>query len=147
MMSAASDPRFQEAVSVPPIRPGLLGDIARVGIALYWQEANFTVLHMVTATHAARVLFGRFPALATDGALQALWGAICAAYASVGAPILTERLATPNLLSWDKISAQAVGNNDDHVIKMTYTCRCEAKQCGNPLYQASAARLVAVGKA
>jgi hypothetical protein len=58
-----------------------------------------------------------------------------------------QRLATPNPLSWDKISAQAVGNNDDHVIKMTYTCRCEAKQCGNPLYQASAARLVAVGKA
>lgn len=59
MQSATADPRFAEALSVPPIGPGLLGDLARIAITLYWQTSDFTVLHMMTATHAARVLFER----------------------------------------------------------------------------------------
>jgi hypothetical protein len=104
---------------------------------------------MVTASHAARVLFERFPHLASHDALHALWRAACAAYASVGAPPPAEPpvvvvAATP---SWPEIFAGAVVNNDDHVIKMTYTCDCEGRRYGNPVYQAAAARLVAVGKA
>jgi hypothetical protein len=48
---------------------------------------------------------------------------------------------------WEKIFADAVHSNDDHVIKMTYTCHCEKIRYGNPLYHQAAARLVAVGKA
>jgi questin oxidase-like protein len=145
MIAAASDARFQAAMSVPQITPDLLEEIARAGIALYWSEANFTVLHMVTATHAARILFSRFPALVSDTAITALWEAVCAAYASVGAPFLAELPAKIDPPSWSEIFARATTINDDHVIKMTYTCHCEAARYGNPLYQAAAARLVAVG--
>lgn len=47
---------------------------------------------------------------------------------------------------WPDIFAGAVPSNDDHVIKMVYTCHRESTRYGNPLYQAAAARLVAVGK-
>jgi hypothetical protein len=146
MLAAASDRRLQAAISVPPIKLGVLDEIARASISLYWQEPNFTVLHMVTATHAARVFFGRFPILASESAILALWGALCAAYASVGAPPLKGLAPQPNSIAWDKILADAVKSNDDHVIKMSYTCRCEAEHHRNPLYQVVAARLVAVGR-
>jgi len=145
MILAASDPRFRGAVSLPPITPGLLGEIAWASIGLYWQTGNFTVLHMVTATHSARILFDRFPELASERALHALWAAVCAAYSSVGAPRLIEVPAKDGFLPWKQLFAEAVRNNDDHVIKMTYTSHCEAEHYGNPLYQSAAARLVAVG--
>jgi hypothetical protein len=44
------------------------------------------------------------------------------------------------------IGSPSVPSNDDHVIKMAYTCHRESTRYGNPLYQAAAARLVAVGK-
>lgn len=147
MQAAAADRRFRAAFSLPPLAPGLLDAVARAAIALYWQTANFTVLHMVTATHAARIVFDRFPDLADDIALRAFWGAVCAAYASVGAPPVTEAVPLSEPLPWRDIVGKAVAGNDDHVIKMTYTCRCESGRTGNPLYRAAAARLVTIGKA
>jgi hypothetical protein len=88
MRAATADSQFAAAFSLPPIGPALLHDLARVAIALYWQTSNFTVLHMVTATHAARVLFDRYPQLALDQAITFLWEAAGAAY--VGAPPLFE---------------------------------------------------------
>jgi questin oxidase-like protein len=147
MRAAAADPRLTAALSCPTITPTLLEDLAQVSIALYWQTSDFTVLHMVTTVHAARVLFGRFPQLASDDAIRALWASSCAAYAAAGAPLLA-RVALPSEVPpWHKIFADAVISNDAHVIKMAYTCHCESAQYGNPLYQAAAARLVAIGRA
>jgi hypothetical protein len=36
----------------------------------------------------------------------------------------------------------ALASNDDHVIKMVYTCLCEDRRDPSPLYLACAARLV-----
>jgi hypothetical protein len=146
MRAAAADPRFAAAFSRPPTGRALLEDLARQSIALYWQTSNFTVLHMVTTLHAVRVLFGRYPDLASDEATQALWAASCAAYASVGAPPLAEFVLPSKVPPWKEIFTDAVMSDDAHVIKMAYTCRCEGAHYGNPLYQAVAARLVAVGK-
>lgn len=147
MLAAASDPRFRAAISIPPIRPALLAELADASIALYWQAADFAVLHMVTSCHAARVLFGRFPHLATERALHALWAAACAAYASIGAPALTEAPpAVPDAPPWPQVCSGAVASNDDHVIKMTYTCRCEGEHYGGALYRVAAARLVTTGR-
>lgn len=147
MTAAASDPRFRASFSRPPIGPALLEELARASIALYWQTADFTILHMATASHAARVLFDRFPQLGSDEAIATLWGAACAAYASAGAPLLSDIALQSEPTPWAKIVAGAIVSNDDHVIKMTYTCRCEAAHYGNSLYQHAAARLVAHGKA
>jgi hypothetical protein len=102
---------------------------------------------MVTATHAARVLFEHFPALATEAAIGALWGAACVAHASTGAPAPAEFPGPDEATAWTEICAGAVRSNDDHVIKLAYTCRCENRRYRNPLYRAVAARLVAAGRA
>ncbi len=148
MQAASADPRFAAAFSTPPIGATLLTELARAGIALYWQTGDFTVLHMVTATHAARLLLEQHRQLGTGDAIRNLWVAASAAYASAGAPRLTDPAAPPQELpSWPAIFAQAIQSNDDHVIKMTYTCHCENTRYGNPLYQSAAARLAAIGKA
>jgi hypothetical protein len=48
MGAAVSDRRFAAAFSRPSISAALLPGLARISIALYWQTAEFTVLHMVT---------------------------------------------------------------------------------------------------
>ena len=53
MGATVSDRRFAAASSRPPISAALLPGLARISIALYWQTADFTVLDMVTASHAA----------------------------------------------------------------------------------------------
>lgn len=159
LKAVAADPRFSRALLLPPLpSTRLLGDLASAAIALYWQTANFTVLHMVTFTHAARVIFSRYPALLSPPTITALWTAYCAAYAAVGAPPLDEDdlvAANPGL-SWPEIFAAAAASRDDHVIKMVYTCseeerhygnRHDGNQQGNRLYQAVASRLVLRGEA
>ena len=147
MRAAAADPRFAAGFALPSIGPEFLGSFARVAIGLYWQTGNFTVLHLVTATHAARVLFKAYPHLASPEALTAFWEAGCAAYATVGAPALTPAPLPAESLPWSRIFADAVQINDDHVIKLAYSCHCEGVRYGNPLYRAAAARLVAAGRA
>jgi hypothetical protein len=155
MRAAAADPRFKAAFSCPPIRQALLEDVARASITLYWRAINtledrnfnfLTILHMVTAGHAARVVFGRFPQLASIDAIGDLWLASSAAYAAAGAPPLTEYPLPSEIPPWDRIFADAVDNNDDHVIKMTYTCHAECARYGSRLHHAAAAMLVAIGR-
>jgi hypothetical protein len=147
MQAAAADLHFVASLSRPVLSPpALLQDLARLAIRLYWQTADFTVLHLVTTAHAARIVFSRYPQLATREAADALWLAACAAYASVGAPFPQSPSLPAELPNWLEICAGAVACNDDHVVKMTYTCRCEEANYSDPLYRAVAARLVAAGK-
>ena len=147
MQAAAADLHFVASLSRPALTPTeLLAELARVAIRLYWQTADFTALHLVTMGHAARVLFGRYPQLLTGQAAEALWLAACAGYASVGAPLLGPTVTPDKPPAWPQICAGAVDINDDHVIKMTYTCRCEEAHYRDPTYRAVAARLVAAGK-
>jgi hypothetical protein len=147
MQAAAADLHFVASLSRPALPPPtLLAELAGIAIRLYWQTADFTVLHLVTTSHAARVLFGRHPQLLTRQAADALWLAACAGYASVGAPLPQPAEAPQGLPAWPEIGAGAIVSNDDHVIKMTYTCRSEEAHYRDPIYRAVAARLVAAGK-
>ncbi|GAB3256900.1 questin oxidase family protein [Chitinimonas naiadis] len=144
LRAVAQDAVFDAALPAPPTTPSLLDEMARVAIALYWQTNNFTVLHMVTALHAARTVL---PLLAPELAVRyadALWVAYCAAYVSVGAPALREASPARIEADWPDLMAAAVQDDDDHVIKMTYTCYQEYQREPNELYRQVAARLVGV---
>ncbi|HTI16613.1 MAG TPA: questin oxidase family protein [Trinickia sp.] len=142
LRAVADDVRFRQAIPAPPTSPSLLDDVARTTIAAYWRTSDFTVLHTVTATHAARILFAQLPDSLVIHLLSGLWIALCAAFAIVRRPENLESCA-PNVDSgWNEICRKAVLSNDDHVIKMTYTCFCEDRRHPSPLYRASAARLV-----
>jgi len=149
LRAVAADPRFAASLPAPPVWssvPEALDALARSAIAAYWQSADFTVLHMVTVTHAARRLLALLPAEYARQLLADLWVAWCAAYISIGAPRL-DPTAYPlpsleTLPDWPPLLAAAVESNDDHVIKMVYTCYCEAARDPQPVYRAVAARLV-----
>ena len=145
LRAVAGDDRFRRAILAPPVTSSLLDDIARAAIAAYWRTPDFTVLHTVTATHAARILFARLDNSLVEQLLPGLWVALCAAYATVRKPLDVEA-ATPGIdAGWNEVCQRAMVSNDDHVIKMTYTCLCEDRREPSPLYLASAARVVGMG--
>jgi hypothetical protein len=146
MATVAAEPAFRGALRRAPAEgAALLPALSRAAIRLYWQFPNFTVLHMVTGVHAARVICERVPALATPAFSEALWRDWCAAYATVGAPRYEGQEPAGAAPDWDAIFAAAVASDDDHVIKLSYSCHAEAARYDDPAYRIVASRLVGLG--
>ena len=142
LRAVGTDPRFGRAVLAPPADVALLDDLARATIGAYWRKPDFTLLHTVTATRAARIVFAQLPDGLVKQLLPGLWIALCAAYATVGRLADAEPNIPDLAIEWNDVCGMAVASDDDHVIKMTYTCLCEDRRDPSPLYLASAARLV-----
>ncbi|MGN4189210.1 questin oxidase family protein [Burkholderia gladioli] len=140
----AKHPRFREALLAPPETGQLLDGIAAATIAAYWRAPDFTVLHTVTATHASRLLFAQLPPQLVTRSLPELWVALCAAYASIEVPLDVDKPLPRVDADWDEILRRAVLADDEHVIKMSYTCWREYQRDPSPLYLASAARRVGI---
>ncbi len=146
LRTVAGDPAFTGSLSAAPAHGGdLLSLLARAAVRLYGQLPNFTVLHMITGVHAARVLFERFPSLATNAASEALWGDWCAAYATVGAPAFRDEAPLGPAADWPAIFVAARASDDDHVIKLAYSCAREQTRYGGEAHQVVATRLVGLG--
>ncbi|MFM0213589.1 questin oxidase family protein [Paraburkholderia sediminicola] len=142
LRAVATDVRFGRAVPVPPADVELLDDLARATIGAYWRKPDFTLLHTVTATRAARIVFAQLHDGLVKQLLPSLWIALCAAYATVGRLPDAEATIPDLAVDWNDVCRMAVTSDDDHVIKMTYACLCEDRRAPSPLYLASAARLV-----
>jgi hypothetical protein len=142
---AVADPRFAPALCAVPVGTGLLADMARLAIAAYWQTRNFTVMHMVTGLYAARQVFAHLPEALVLRLLPQMWVSLCGAYASVGAPLIhasqLENDTLPTEEDWAELFKKAVLSDDDHEIKMTYTCYRESQIYPSPLYFAAAKRI------
>ena len=137
LRAVAQDPEFIAALGAPP-SASLLDEMTRAAIAIYWQTNDFTALHMVTGTAAARSIGKLLPA----DAMAQTWAAFCAAYVSFGAPPLQAPANLANDGSWDEFAAAAVKSDNDHVIKLVHICRREAERTGAPLYAAAAKRIL-----
>ncbi len=142
LRAVATDERFASAVLAPPPDAPLLDTLAQAAIEAYWRHADFTILHMVTATRAARIVFDELPDTLVEQLLPRLWIALCAAYVTVGGRKNGSAASPDTALDWIDVCKLAVDSNDDHVIKMAYTCLCEDRRRPSPLYLASAARLI-----
>jgi hypothetical protein len=120
-----------------------LASLADAAAALYATTPNITSLHAVTAVHALRVLSPLMDDRA--GANRWLLQAFGATYIAVGTPALRAdderaRMEARPAPSWEAIAAAAAASNDEHVIKLVYTCREEAAAYGRALYQVFAAK-------
>ena len=106
---------------------------------------DFTALHCVTAVHALRYVL---PFVDDPGtAVQWVWPAFCGAFISRGSPRLDWTLpeASP---SWDTICQDALSSQDNHLIKMVYSCREETTIYGrDDRYRAMANLRIAREKA
>jgi hypothetical protein len=144
----AAMPEFAAAASSAlAARDVTVPSLADAAAALYAAAPNFASLHVVTSAHALRVLSQHLddPAAASRWLLQA-FGAV---YVAMGTPAVkpngdrarAEASAPP---SWEAIANAAAASNDEHVIKMVYTCREEAGAYRQPWYQAFAAKKAGV---
>jgi hypothetical protein len=116
-----------------------LRDLAKIAVLLFLETGDFTVLHLVTACHATRVLQ---PYLAAD-AVDHLGVAMLAAYASIGRPDFDADVRpADDLPDWPSLAARAIPSDDEHDLKLVYSCQQEEAEYGWGLHQmAATARL------
>lgn len=118
-----------------------LDAIARSLLRAYVASGDFTLLHGVTGTHAFRMLSPH--ASEPDAALRDLWTALVAAYVGAGTPRVEGwGLRGDDSLDWPGIHARAHDREDEHDIKLAYSCWREWQHRGDDLYRrAASARL------
>jgi hypothetical protein len=135
--------RIAKIVAIPAfddyraaIRNLQLCDLAKIATLIFLATGDFTVLHLVTACHATRILQ---PYLAAD-AIDHLAVAMLAAYASIGRPDFDVDVQPPHdLPDWRSLAARVIPSNDEHDLKLVYSCQQEEKQYGWGLHQMAAA--------
>lgn len=131
----AALPGFAAAASKLQIDSNTLERLARGAAELYARSGNFTVLHMLTSTHALRVLLPHFDE--PEAAVRSYWPAFAAAWAASGA---RDRGQAP-LLPWARIAATAIASDDDHAAKLADTCREQEWAYGGAVWRRAASRL------
>lgn len=140
-VGAARDPGF--ARHVASLDPGelALDAIARAMLHAYAASGDFTLLHTVTGLHAFRILA---PYAGDSGAaLRDVWVAVLAAYIGAGSPPVEGwGLAGDDDLDWPAIHARAVKREDEHDIKLAYSCWREWQHRGDDLYRRAASARV-----
>lgn len=146
MRTVVQDEDFARCVPACPDSPDFLSDLAQLALAAYWQTKDFTVLHILTVVNAVRVIVDAVPELDSEHFREQLWLALCVAYVSIGAPALQDlptceqalEVRVAQLLPWSDLFALATMLNDDHAIKLTYSCYRENMLRPSILYQLSA---------
>ncbi|WP_193161743.1 questin oxidase family protein [Microbulbifer hainanensis] len=131
----------QEGWMDTPIQPELLGleDIAEVAIGSYLGTGDFTLLHGVTSCHALRLVLSYCPVPET--ALREFWKGLAIAYLSTGPKPVTSSMERRSFLDWEAIRKSACASEDDHIIKMSYSCQQEGMKYGKQEYLYAATKL------
>ncbi len=143
MAQAAAHPRFAPALARWRVDAHItLPRLAMLAAERYAAGAEFTVLHLVTSAHAARVLLPWLDAEDRLPALRHYAGAAAAAWATLprdhkGAPLQV------SVLPWTEIAARAVASDDDHVIKLVDSCRELESSQGGAVWSRAASRAIA----
>jgi Questin oxidase-like len=126
---------YRELAAAAPADAATLRDLADWAASVYARSGNFTVLHMVTASRAARVLLPH----SDDPA--AAWLCLVRAFAAAAlASNLQQRAALPSIADWDELRAAAIASDDEHVIKLVHACIDESAVYGEGIRRAAAAR-------
>jgi hypothetical protein len=120
-------------------RHAFLPSLTREALRIYLATRDFTALHLITSLHALRVISASMPI--GSGIRDAYWYAFCLARLTIPARArLPPGKGLPAAADWDAIAALAVASDDDHVVKLVYSCREESRAYGYPAYL-DAARL------
>jgi hypothetical protein len=127
MQAAIDRPAF--ARHLARARP-TLDDLAEASLAVYLATRDFTALHLVTGTHAVRVLLehSKLDGALRDDALLRLWRAWLAAYVSIGSPApawsaVHEGNAEES--DWNAALPALHASTNDHAIKLADSAREE----------------------
>lgn len=145
MQRAARTKEFTEAITA--IKPAAdprteLERLGRDAARLYAHSPNFTVLHLVTSAHALRVLWPHI----TDhsAALAHYTRAYLAGAMTTDLTLKNVHTLQPSvpLVPWSECVAAALASDDDHLIKLVYSCHEEHAAYGGAEWHQAASRIV-----
>jgi hypothetical protein len=120
-----------------------LNNLAIAAAATFARTGNFTALHVMTGTYAMLTFRARL------GDVSAAMGGFWSAYAAAALaarkiptldPTELETLRAEPCPSWDVLCAQAVAQDDEHVIKAIYAAYHLELLVGDPIFRVAAAR-------
>jgi hypothetical protein len=137
---AAADGRVNRVAARLFVDEGTPERLARAAAFAYAHTGNITALHLVTGTHAMRVVT-RF----VDEPLAA-WAWYWQAFAHAVVAARLKPLPPAPLRPWATLVAKARSSNDEHLIKLVESCREEEKayaRRGDALWREAASRAVA----
>ena len=140
LLDVARDGRVNRVAARLMVDGHTLERLARSAALAYAHTGNFTALHLVTSTHALRVLtrFLDEPLVAWAWHWQAFAHAVVAARLQPSGEVA--------LRPWKVIIARALGQDDEHVIKLVEVCLEEERayaRRGETLWRQAASRAVA----
>ena len=115
-----------------------LDALAAAALRAYAASGDFTVLHMVTGVHAARAIVPY--ARDAGSASKHLAFALACAYAGAGCP--AGGAVEHGDEGWDEVRRLATRCEDEHDVKLAYTCWREWQRTGEDLYRRVAAARV-----
>ena len=147
MAEAAEHALFPAIAAALQVDDLTLGRLRQAAALLFLGADDFNSLHAVTGLHAARVLSDF--ALDRRAFAEAVWRAFLALYLSLDrpelpTPAMAAELTTADLPDWNAILPAAVASDDDHAIKLVYSCLAESRAGGGRLYRYLAARKMAL---
>ncbi len=144
MQAAAAKGAVSAAASPLHIDGGTPERLARAAAFAYAETGNFTALHLVTGTHAMRVIV-RFVE-AGDAQLVA-WRWFWQAYAhGVVAAELRVAAAPVVMRDWPELVSEALAARDEHLIKLVDAAREEERCYGGEEWRRAASRAVMRGR-
>jgi hypothetical protein len=140
MRIAASDGAVNAVAAQLHVDAATPERLARAAAFAYAETGNFTALHLVTGTHAMRVL-ARF---VDEGEPRlAAWRWFWQAYAhGVVAARLVPACEALVVRAWEGIVPRALASDDEHVIKLVDAAREEEQHYGGADWQRAASRAV-----
>lgn len=118
-----------------------LAPIAAALIRCYGASGDFTILHGVTGCHAFRALAPHLRE--PQRALRYLWHAVVATYIGCGSPRV-EGWGVPgsDALAWPQVLERATRCEDEHDVKLAYSCWSEGEHYGDDTYRRAASARV-----
>jgi hypothetical protein len=134
MQQAARTPAWMElAGALAPSAGGvdaLLHALAKAAAARYAATGNFTVLHMATASRAARVLSPWLPLRSTS--VSPLLHAVAAA--SIASCARLRERDSSDARTWADVRRAACTSEDDHVIKLVHAMAAQHAHAPDPVW-------------
>lgn len=110
---------------------------------LYIASGDFTVLHLVTGTHAGWVVQSHLPQRLQPAFLDAFWVAYAAGYVSANMSPLPDH--PPEIVAdcaWADLRSRAIASDDEHVIKLVDVLSLEDRQRPHPANRRAATRVL-----
>lgn len=136
MAQASKFDAFKQLLGPLPSADANLPTLSRIALEIFMSTRDFTALHLVTSSHALRLLL---PYLEDkEAALNYYWMAFMAAYIEIGRPAFSAPVPALQVADWANLRKRAIASMNDHIIKLVYTCTQEEVAYSEPLYKQAA---------